>query len=671
MVRSPCMYVSRGEAGRRIMIKRKIRNRQPKILRSYIISLMALIMAPILLLEVIFLINGLDQMESSYSVSQEYALRQAIRSMDADMQSYLLVANHIATDPDITPYILRENSYDTVLAIKKLAIYHAQASFFDELYLYIDGDSKLYSGKGTTAVDTVLNLSYRFQDDESREAFWRYIKEGRRFALSINGNGGSPIKIYNGKEYIAITCPWLSAGSNSLGTLVGMVDVDYFRNILDISNENYHENIYLFDASGKLQFGLENGAELSEDAKRQLLEKYSEPGIHTGKAGGISSFVITGKAQTTGWRYIVMIPRPQFFLKYVKSENRVVVVITMLLVLCIIFGIVMAFRMYRPIRKLWRILDHFEPVKSQGMGAEMVRRGEWERLHTSITRMAEMNKNVTRELEENKALYCQSLLKALLLGAVNSEHVRETLQVQEIVFREEYFSVLVLYCATPVRTSQAETVKAIVEQQKMPGLYALLMENSGCLTLLWNTPLWGEAEEEKLKSLYHAVTDATELEWLFGMGGSYQDISGINHSYAEALAVGESMLEKHKTGICYYGEFRKARESNELYQDILAYVDGNYDDSDISLSGVAEKFGLSTSYLSRFFRKCSGMNFLEYVTDRRIKKACCLLRDTDLKIKDIVEQVGYFDVASFTKKFRNITGTSPAKYREQLRQKSV
>lgn len=654
------------------MIRRRIRNRQSRILASYIVSLVALILVPLLLLDIIFLSNGLHRTESAYVDSQEYTLRQAIQSMDDDMKSYRLVASQIAIDSDITPYIFHINTYDTVLAIRKLAAYHAQVSFFEDLYLYVNGDKDIYSGNGMSSMNTFMRHSYHFADEDSEEEFQRFLEEGLSFALSINGNGGAPVKNYDSKRYIAVTYPWTGARGHSIGTLVGMVDVNYFEDILDISNENYQENIYLFDAAGKLQVGLENGPRLSESTTQQLLHSYGNPGVYTGRVDGISCFVITGEAQTTRWKYMAVIPRPQFFLKYVRSESRVVVGITGLLILCILFGIVLAFRMYRPIKELWNILEHFAPIKRdvlQDMGAEMVRRGEWDRLHTSVTKMAEMNKNVTRELEENKELYCQSLLKALVLGAVNAEHVRETLEIQEIVFREEYYSVAVLYCIAPVRTSPAESVRALIEKQKIPGLYVLQIENSGCLTLLWNTPSWDEAEEEKLRKLYQAVTEKTELEWLFGVGDSYQDFNGISHSYAEALAVGESMREKNKPGIYYYGEFRKARESNELYQDILAYVDGHYDDSDISLSGVAEKFGLSTSYLSRFFRKCSGMNFLEYVMDRRIKKACCLLRDTDLKIKDIVEQVGYFDVASFTKKFRNAMGVSPAKYREQIRQK--
>lgn len=654
------------------MFVRRIRNRQSRILISYIASLVAFILVPILLLTGIFLSNGLRQMESAYAVSQEYTLRQAIQNMDNDMKSFRQVAIQIATDPDVTPYVLNINNYDTILAIRKLAIYHAQVSFFDEMYLHINGDDNLYSGNGVISVNNFKNAGYRPQGEESRDDFDRYIAEGRPFALSVNGNGGYLVKKYDAKEYIAITYPWVDSGAHPLGSVVGLVESNYFTDILDISDKQYHENIYLFDEDVQLQFELENGPGFSLETIKLLMETYKKPGIHTGKVDGLSCFIIMGEAPTTGWKYIAVIPRSQFFLKYVRSENQVAAVITVLLVLCIVFGIVLAFRMYRPIRKLWSILEHVSPEQQnilEGLEPEMVKRGEWEHLHTSVTRIAEMNKTIARELEENKEMYSQSILKALLLGAVNAEHAQDTLAVQDIEFREPCSLVIILYCMSPTRASQAETAKALIEEQALPGLHVLMLpENNGCLTLLWNTDPEMPPLEEKITDLYSVITGKTELDWLFAVGSCCDNLNGISTSYLEALAVGDSMQEKGRSGIYHYGEFRKVQESNELYQDILAYVDAHYDDNDISLSGLAEKFSLSSSYLSRFFRKCSGMNFLEYVTKRRIKKACCLLRDTDLKIKDIVEQVGYFDVASFTKKFRNTMGVSPAKYREQVRQ---
>lgn len=475
------------------MIGRRIRQRQSRILISYIASLVGFIIIPVLLLTGIFLTNGLRQMESAYAVSQEYTLRQAIQNMDDDMKSFRQVAIQIATDPDVTPYVLNVNNYDTILAIRKLAIYHAQVSFFDEMYLHINGDSNLYSGTGVISVENFKNGGYRPQGDENREDFDRYITEGRPFALSVNGNGGYLVKKYDAKEYIAITYPWVTSGVHPLGSVIGLVESNYFTGMLDISDKQYHENIYLFDSGGQLQFALENGPAFSAETLKLLTDNYEDPGIHTGKINGISCFIIMGKAPTTGWKYIAVIPRPQFFLKYVRSENKVAAIITVLLVLCILFGIVLAFRMYRPIRKLWNILEPVSPEKQnilEGIGPERTRRGEWENLHTSVTRIAEMNRNIARELEENKEMYTQSILKALLLGAVSAEHAQNTLIVQGVKFCEAYYLVSVLYCMSPTRTNPSETAKTLIEEQAIPGLYVLILpENNGCLTLLWNTSL--------------------------------------------------------------------------------------------------------------------------------------------------------------------------------------
>lgn len=101
-----------------------------------------------------------------------------------------------------------------------------------------------------------------------------------------------------------------------------------------------------------------------------------------------------------------------------------------------------------------------------------------------------------------------------------------------------------------------------------------------------------------------------------------------------------------------------------LFRDILQYLDTHFCDHDLSLRSLAEEFNMTTSSFSKLFRDFSGENYVEYVSGLRMKKACELLAETDLRIRDIMERVGYSDLSSFTRKFTQTFGMAPGRYRE-------
>jgi len=86
----------------------------------------------------------------------------------------------------------------------------------------------------------------------------------------------------------------------------------------------------------------------------------------------------------------------------------------------------------------------------------------------------------------------------------------------------------------------------------------------------------------------------------------------------------------------------------------------------ITLAYVAEQLGLNPSYLSRIFKDEQGVTFLEYLTSVRIKRSKELLETTNLKIKEISEQVGYLKTNYYIKLFKEFTGITPGEYRKQL-----
>lgn len=105
----------------------------------------------------------------------------------------------------------------------------------------------------------------------------------------------------------------------------------------------------------------------------------------------------------------------------------------------------------------------------------------------------------------------------------------------------------------------------------------------------------------------------------------------------------------------------KDRSNNELIQKALAYMEKNYN-KDITRDTVADFVYLSPSYFALQFKKETGKSFLAYLTEIRMKKAIELLA-TNMKVNDIIEQVGYQSRSQFLLNFRNYTSYTPSEYR--------
>lgn len=90
---------------------------------------------------------------------------------------------------------------------------------------------------------------------------------------------------------------------------------------------------------------------------------------------------------------------------------------------------------------------------------------------------------------------------------------------------------------------------------------------------------------------------------------------------------------------------------------------------DISLTKLAEKYGVSSGYLSIRIKQELGISFSEYITAKRMQKAKEMLANEMLSIEAIAGAVGYHDYFYFTKAFKKTLGISPSKYRKELEKK--
>jgi AraC-like DNA-binding protein len=83
-----------------------------------------------------------------------------------------------------------------------------------------------------------------------------------------------------------------------------------------------------------------------------------------------------------------------------------------------------------------------------------------------------------------------------------------------------------------------------------------------------------------------------------------------------------------------------------------------------TVSSLAEQVNMSKSAFSERFREVVGKPPLHYLTEYRIRKACQLLRETRLGVKEISSQVGYDSPSSFSNAFKRCTGKAPAEFRK-------
>ncbi|WP_026514735.1 response regulator transcription factor [Butyrivibrio sp. LB2008] len=102
-------------------------------------------------------------------------------------------------------------------------------------------------------------------------------------------------------------------------------------------------------------------------------------------------------------------------------------------------------------------------------------------------------------------------------------------------------------------------------------------------------------------------------------------------------------------------------EESNTTELIKKYVEENFADSKLNLAYIAQHFGFSASYLSRKFKQETGINFIEYLTNLRMKKAMNIAR-TNVKMYQAAAEVGIPDPNYFSRCFKKYAGMSYSEY---------
>lgn len=136
----------------------------------------------------------------------------------------------------------------------------------------------------------------------------------------------------------------------------------------------------------------------------------------------------------------------------------------------------------------------------------------------------------------------------------------------------------------------------------------------------------------------------------------------------EAVEAMTKNLEKKMVFTPQESEQEETQESaagSFIVNNAVKYIEENYTEK-LKLSDVAEQVYVSQWHLSKLLNRYTEKSFSDILNNVRIEKAKELLKDPALRIGDIAEQVGFMDMAHFSRVFKKQTGFSANEYRNTI-----
>lgn len=108
-------------------------------------------------------------------------------------------------------------------------------------------------------------------------------------------------------------------------------------------------------------------------------------------------------------------------------------------------------------------------------------------------------------------------------------------------------------------------------------------------------------------------------------------------------------------------------EMDPRLQKLLAWIDDHVESLGLKQADAAELIGLSPQSFCRFFREKVGRPFHRYVNELRIAHACSSLINSEKTVSEIGFHSGFNNLANFNRRFLELMGQTPTKYRQASR----
>ncbi|MCC8051564.1 MAG: response regulator [Clostridiales bacterium] len=203
---------------------------------------------------------------------------------------------------------------------------------------------------------------------------------------------------------------------------------------------------------------------------------------------------------------------------------------------------------------------------------------------------------------------------------------------------------------TPAQMEQY--LSALLEQ--IPASYAAIFKTQQGTEVPGESPR-GQSHQEQSHQEQSGSAALADLQKQLTDIYSYRSLD----EYAEALSQWLELV--HVKTDNRSDEFR----NRQKLEKAIHYIRENYS-SDLNMAVVSNYVSMNYSLFSQEFKLYTGENFVSYLRNIRMEEAKRLLSQTQLRVVEISQKVGYENEKHFMKTFKSVYGVSPSEFRKNV-----
>lgn len=272
---------------------------------------------------------------------------------------------------------------------------------------------------------------------------------------------------------------------------------------------------------------------------------------------------------------------------------------------------------------------------------------------------------MNREEENMKNRYARDLRDYYMVELLHGSQKEETIRYLNMIYRgEKNLNYVHLVFSTKEKEKmddravyeEVAVLKTKLQRNLRDKSYCIINHTSSHTEYALGMIITGSMLVNQKVSIFELVDQIleelplmTRLQTIAYIGKCVNDITHLNDSYKDAL--------KNIPYMC---------NSKEVPLEIRlnSYIQAHYMEN-ITLKSLSETFFINAAYLGQFFKKHNGVLLKDYLNSIRIKKAAEFLTNSNLKIYQIAENVGFQTVDVFIATFAKQMKVTPQKYRQE------